>query len=193
MDLLLFIIFIFLSSSFILFLNYYRKLFDTSKDNFARKDLIDFKNIFLNELNHILGENKKKSYLEIGVGVMIGLIFTHMGGLYGAYYESYFFNSFILPFLLYLGLPYLKDNFEETINRIPLLNRIISNNIPFTFGTSTCIMAQLLVVYGLYHSINFLWVMINYILILFMFMYKIYSTEKNMASFVKIKGNYKNE
>ena len=162
-----------------LFINYYRKLFAIPKDEFGRDEIVDFKAILKQEFTNMLGKDTTSSYVSLVSGTILAFVASHMGGLYGAYYESYFFNSLTVPGIVFLALPYIRDNFYGEIEKLPFLKNIFLYDIPFLFSISVTIMAQIVVAYGLYHALNFLWVLVNYISIGIMFIYRIYSYEKS--------------
>ncbi len=178
MSFILFIIFLALSASLILIANYYRKLFSLSKESFKRDEILYFKNIITAEFNALLGSHLPSAYVVIAAGCALGFISNHMGGLYGAYYESYFFNSIAVPSIIVVALPYLRDNFYPSIQGIAFMKKIFAQDTLFLYAVSATIMTQIIVTFGIYHSINFLWVILNYTGILLLVLYYIYSKEK---------------
>ena len=182
MNLILYIIFLGCSVGLVLAVNYYRKLFAVPKDKFKKEEIIDFKAILTQEFKSLLGKDVPSSYTSLALGATVAFVVSHMGGLYGAYYESYFFNSLLVPAIAFLAIPYLRDNFYNKIEKLSFLKNIFFYDIPFLFGVAVTIMAQMVVVYGLYHALSFLWVLVNYISIGAMIIYRIYSYEKSAGN-----------
>ena len=135
----------------------------------------------MNQFKELLGTDEKTSYVSLGIGFLLGYIASHIGGIYTVYQNDYFFNSALIPAVVVLGLPYFKNNFGQKMNSIPVIKDIISNDIPFIIGVSIEVMAQLLFIYGMYHSLSFVWVILNYVGILVLLLYKVYSREKEQV------------
>ncbi len=178
MSLILFIIFFSISACLILIVNYYRKLFSVSKSSFKKDEIIDIQNIIYNEFTALLGVHRASGYVVIAIGCFLGFIMNHMGGLYGAHYESYFFNSIAIPGITAIAIPYLRDNFYQEIQKVSFLQKVFSQDVLFLYSISTTTMTQIMVTFGVYYSINFLWVILNYTAILLLVIYYIYSKDK---------------
>ena len=178
MSLILFTIFLPFSGTLILLANYYRKLFSLSKSSFKRDEITDLQQILKTEFYDLIGSDRPTAYLVLGTGFILGLILNHIGGLYGAHYESYFFNSIAIPGIAAMGLPYLRDNFQNEIKEVSFLKKLFQHDTLFLYSISVTTMTQIMVTFGIYHSINFLWVIVNYIGILLLVVYNVYSQEK---------------
>ena len=181
MSLILFIIFFSISACLILIVNYYRKLFSVSQNSFKKDEIINIQNIIRSEFSALLGAHQASGYIVIAIGCTLGFIINHMGGLYGAYYESYFFNSIAVPGITAMAIPYLRDNFYQEIQEVSFIQKIFSQDVLFLYSISVTIMTQIMVTFGVYHSINFLWVILNYVGILLLVIYYIYSKDREVT------------
>ena len=191
MSFILFIFLLSLSAVAVLLGNHYRKLFSLSKEEFKRDEILNIKDILTAELKLLINidgtQNEKTSYISLGIGILFGYIANHIGGIYTEYQNDYLFNSALVPALVILGLPYVKQSFftlkgtGEQISSIPVIKDILLNDTPFIAGVSIEVMAQLIFIYGNYHSLSFMWVILNYIGTLALFLYHIYNREKESS------------
>ena len=166
-------------------MNYYRKLFSDSKDVFNRNELLDIKAILTKEFNLFTVEKSTTIYVSFLTGIFLSYFILHLGGIYNTYYENYFLNSAFLPITVYLGLPYLKEHYSYKIEKISFLKDIFDKDTYFIFGISVGTLSLLLISYFEYRSLNFIWFMLNYIVIFLLLLFRVFSDEKNIVHIKK--------
>ncbi len=163
----------------LLFGNYYRKLFSSDQDSFKREEIIDYKNIFYRELASVMPGLSTDLFISAGIGFGASYLFSHIGHIYGYYYESYFFNSCIYALSVSLALlPYVRSDTPELLKKLYFTSIIIDKPMAFILGTCIASMGQLLAVYR-HHEINFAWLLLNYSILLVFLFYKLYFRDKS--------------
>ncbi|MCB1156625.1 MAG: hypothetical protein H7A25_08005 [Leptospiraceae bacterium] len=181
---LLFLLFFILVLIFLSLGSYYFRIFrDPEKDNFTRNELIDVRSIFVSEFISTLEHNGNLQYGIIAflVSAVLGHLWTFLGGIigrpfYANEFGNYFFLSFLLPVGLMAAYPYIFDAFfgeKRESNPFSPLVQFFSQEIPIVSGVSLSVVAANLTVYGYYHEIYFLFVLINVLIILSLLVYKI--------------------
>lgn len=178
MELLVFAILLLFSVALVLLINYYRRLFSDGRREYMREELLRLEQYLWNEWQNLVKEETSVSYLGIGLGAVLAFLLSYTGGLYGAHYESYFFHSAILPALWFLGVPFLREQYFDDMSLSPMIKKLIYEDTPAFFGFTTVIMAKMLMVYGMYHALSFLWIFLNYLICLVLLIYRMSKTEK---------------
>ncbi|MCS6983632.1 MAG: hypothetical protein NZM25_00705 [Leptospiraceae bacterium] len=178
MELLVLAIFVLFSVALVLLIHYYRRLFSDGRREYPREELLHIEKYLWKEWQNLVKEDTSASYLGIGIGAVLAFLFSYMGGLYGAHYESYFFHSAILPGLWFLGLPFLREQYFDDIQLSPFVKKLIYEDTPAFFGFTVMFMGKMLMVYGLYHALSFLWILFNYVVCLVLLLYRLSQGEK---------------
>ncbi|MCS6971656.1 MAG: hypothetical protein N2Z22_09565 [Turneriella sp.] len=161
MELVSSIILIAFTAALILLCNYYRRLLTDGRREYPREELIYVHNFVLAEWQRIVSIHPATGYAGAILGALLGYMLSYTGGIYGEHYESAFFHSAIIPALWLLGQPYLKEKAEE-LNWPDFIKKFIANDATFFFSLSATLAAQMLVAYGFYHALSFLWIFFNY-------------------------------
>ncbi|MDH5718154.1 MAG: hypothetical protein OEZ22_11035 [Spirochaetia bacterium] len=177
----IFLVFLCFVIAFVFVLNYYRRLFSDNRDEYKRKELIDYKDILIKEWNNLVIKDKNTAYIIMGVSVFAALLFSVMGGLYGKYYESYIFNSALIPAGLFFVIPFLKDSNVAQSQNSDILNKILDHDLVLFFGFSCATAANLISIYIIYHALSFLWILLNFILIIVLLLFFFYKKETGKA------------
>ncbi|MCB1199154.1 MAG: hypothetical protein KDK41_00810 [Leptospiraceae bacterium] len=176
MDFIVFILILLVLTTLTLAGNYYRRLFSDGRNEYRRQELLKAESFLWEEIRRLVNPDSVVSYAGLGAGVLLGLMFSYMGGIYGAHYESYFFHSALLPALWFFGAPYLKDQFGDDLPEFS--KRFLQHDLPFFLSFSMTFAAQSFMVYGIYHAISFLWVFLNFAIILGLVLYKMYQVDR---------------
>jgi hypothetical protein len=171
MDILFFIIYIliYVICAFLaVLIYYYIKILVPGKDNYDRKELVDLKTILLSEIENLFqGHDKVKEYTAIGLSTLAIVALSYFGAIYGEHYESYFFHSALFPVLFYVAIGFMKKNkMQQDFPEI--LKFIFKYDFSILTGLTLGILAKIIVVYGVYHVISFIWVLINAVLLFFL-------------------------
>lgn len=161
----------------VLTVNYYRRLFGDGREEYKRKELLRAEIFLIDEFQRLVNPDTVMSYIGIGAGIILGLIFSYMGGIFGAHYESYVFHSAFIPAIYFFGSIYIKDQFFEELP--DLAKRFLNNDAAFFVVFALSIAAQSLVTYGLYHAISLFWVMFNVLIIMGLAAYRLYKQEQS--------------
>ena len=175
MEFIVFIIALILAFSSILILNYFRKLFGDGRDEYARSELLDIKSSLLAEWQSLSHKNEVSTYIGLFLGIMLGFICSYLGGKQGL--GSYIFHSALVPVLFYFIMSLLKEKFESSIDNSSFLIKLIGNDIPFIVGICAAVIAQNVTHFLTQQNINFLWVIINILLIIGMAIYRFYRAD----------------
>lgn len=164
--------------------SYYFRIFrDMNKESYERNELIDFKSIFVRELIYLFEANGNMQY---GIpAFLLSAVLTHVWTLLGAvvgspHYTNEFGNYFFLSFVIYLaiiiGYPFLFDAFlgeKQEMEPYNPLVQFFSQEVPMLMGCGISLIAANLTVYGLYHEIYFLFVLVNIVVIMGLFLYRL--------------------
>lgn len=175
MEFIVFIIALILAFSSILILNYFRKLFGDGRDEYARSELLDIGSSLLAEWQSLSRKNEVSTYIGLFLGIMLGFICSYLGGKQGP--GSYIFHSALVPVLFYFIMSLLREKFESSIDNGSLLIKLIGNDIPFMVGICAAVIAQNITHFLTQQNINFLWVMINVLLIVGLAIYRLYRAD----------------
>ena len=175
MEFIVFIIALILAFSSILILNYFRKLFGDGRDEYARSELLDIRSSLLAEWQSLSRKNEVSTYIGLFLGIMLGFICSYLGGQHGL--GSYIFHSALVPVLFYFIMSLLREKFESSIDKGSLLVKLIGNDIPFIVGICAAVIAQNVTHFLTQQNINFLWVIINILLIIGMVIYRFYRAD----------------
>lgn len=177
--------------AFILLLNYYRRLLNDGRREYPREELIYAHNFIVNEWQRLISADPTTGYAGAIAGALLGYMLSYSGGMYGEHYESNVFHSAILPALWFLGQPYLKDKADE-MQWPSFIRKFIDNDLSFFFAFSSIIASQSLVAYGLYHALSFLWVFLNFVLIIGLVLYSFHKNENKEKSGLPDRKNREN-
>ena len=175
MEFIVFIIALILAFSSILILNYFRKLFGDGRDEYARSELLDIRSSLLAEWQSLSRKNEVSTYIGLFLGIMLGFICSYLGGNQGL--GSYIFHSALVPVLFYFIMSLLRERFESSIDNGSLLIKLIGNDIPFIVGICAAVIAQNVTHFLTQQNINFLWVIINVLLIVGLAIYRLYRAD----------------
>ena len=175
MELIVFIITLIVAFSSILILNYFRKLFGDGRDEYARSELLDIRSSLLAEWQSLSRKNEVSTYIGLFLGIMLGFVCSYLGGQQGL--GSYIFHSALVPVLFYFIMSLLRERFESSIDNGSLLIKLIGNDIPFIVGICAAVIAQNVTHFLTQQNINFLWVIINILLIIGMAIYRFYRAD----------------
>jgi len=169
------------TAALVLLLNYYRRLLNDGRREYPRDELIYAHNFIVNEWQRIISADPATGYIGLVAGALLGYMLSYTGGVYGEHYESAFFHSAILPGLWFIGQPYLKDKSDE-MHWPSVVRKFIDNDLTFFFGLSCIIASQSLVAYGFYHALSFLWVFLNFIVIVALLLYSFHKRDGHEKS-----------
>lgn len=182
MDLIAFVLLLVITAAVLMIVNYYRSLFSDGREEYHREELVQVKSFFSGQWQILTGDDIATAYLGLGAGLLLGLLFSYFGGIYGYHYESYFFHSALMPALWFLALPYLKEQFVIEGDERSFIARLITNDMPFFFAFASATIAQNTAAYFIYQKISFFWIIANNVIIAFMVWYRLYKKEKNESS-----------
>lgn len=166
------------TAAMVLLFNYYRRLLSDGRREYPRDELIYAHNFILNEWQRLAAADVSTAYIGAAVGALLAYMLSYTGGVYGEHYESAFFHSAILPGLWFVGQPYLKDKAEE-MQWPAFVRKFIENDLTFFFAFSSVVAAQALVAYGFYHALSFLWVFLNFLVIIGLTLYYFHKRDAN--------------
>jgi len=189
MDLLVFFVMYIISIALVLFIDYYKRLFTGDKEEFKKKEIIEFRHILEIEWKRFFAEDTRPmSYYTFALASLVGFLVTYMGGLYNAHYESYFFHSAVIPLVMFYILPNMKDSLVDDDQAVLFWQKLLQNDSLLFAGLSYSIAAQTLSVYGLYHAISFLWVFANVAIIFALILIRTWQNEGIIGSPREILG-----
>ncbi|MDH5719541.1 MAG: hypothetical protein OEZ13_02865 [Spirochaetia bacterium] len=177
MEFIVFLILFAVVSMLIIVINYYRRLFADKREEYRREELLNLKKYIEKEFIRLTEKDTIGSYTAFGIAVFVALIFSYMGGLYGRHYESYSFNSVLMPALLFILIPLAKENLKNEIEGNDFISKLFNHDILMFFGFSAAVISQIMTVYIIYHAISILWVIINVFIILGLLLYYLYKSE----------------
>ena len=80
------------------------------RETYSRLELLSLADNVIDEIKLWYNKDKKSALLGAGIGFVIGIIYSVLGGLYGYFYESYLFLSCSGPAILYFFMPQIKDS-----------------------------------------------------------------------------------
>jgi len=169
------------TAALILLFNYYRRLLTDGRREYPRDELIYAHNFIVNEWQRLASADATTAYLGAAVGALLAYMLSYTGGVYGEHYESAFFHSAILPGLWFIGQPYLKEKAEE-MQWPSVVRKFIENDMMFFFAFASVVAAQALVAYGFYHALSFLWVFLNFIVIIGLMLYYFYKRDRSESA-----------
>ena len=175
MEFIVFIIALILAFSSILILNYFRKLFGDGRNEYPRSELLDIRSILLAEWQSLSCKNEVSTYIGLFLGIMLGFTCSYLGGKQGL--GSYIFHSALVPILFYFIMSLLRERFESSIDNGSLLIKLTGNDIPFIVGICAAVIAQNVTHFLTQQNINFLWAIINILLIIGMAIYRFYKAD----------------
>lgn len=175
-----FLVFLFL----VCVVSHYVAIFkDREREQFDRAELTDFRSFFVRELISLFEANGNMQY---GIpAFLLGAILTHgwtyLGGMIGSpHYTNelgnYFFLSGFLFILFAIGFPFAFDAFFGEKRHSDPFNPVLmffSQEIPFLAGMAISTIAANTAVYGMYHEIYFIFVLINILIVFGLLIYKI--------------------
>ncbi len=176
----------------ILLLNYWTFLF-SSQEKFSKGELIGIPSILRQEIKRLLGgEYSWIRCLNFFFGVLTSWILTLLGGLFSpdsgnipdhasAEVPNYFFQSILFLLILHLMKPSLKE-IEFNENRHSFLYHFLSCELLFFLGLSIALPSITIVLWGIYHKMNFLFCLINLILCLSYAFYRLRREESISSS-----------
>ena len=173
MEFFIWLILVLLCSVLVLSVKYYFSLFADGRSQYERNELLSAHEFLIKEWKMLIGEIDV-GYLMLFLGVFFGLILSYLGGIFGNHTNSYFFHSAVLPVLLFLGFPFLKETLATHRANQSFLGRLIDADIPCFFGLSMAVMAQNFAVYFVYQEISFIWILLHNLAILALVLYRFY-------------------
>jgi len=197
MDLLFFILFLvvfILSGGGVLLLHYYRRIFFPGKEQYGRSELVDIQKIIPDEFFQVLkGKAKGKgkgfeansAYLVLILSALAGFMITFTGGIYGYHYTSYFFHSALIPAILYLILGYLKSLSPDSAPA--MIGRLMQYDFLVFLGFSISLLAKGVSVFFAYRSFNFIFFLVNTVLVIAIILIRIQEHEKDQDYRLLIK------
>ena len=164
MDILILIVFLILYAvniTFSFIFHYYYRILVPGRESYKREELVNIKGILKEEFDLIFqGKEKSFELIAVAAGSILGFILTYFGGIYGEHYESYFFHSIILPLLVYAGLGFVIKN--DIAKDLPTAVKLIFKyDFSIFIGFSLATLSKIMLVYGIYHVISFVWVILN--------------------------------
>jgi hypothetical protein len=165
-----------LTAGVILLLNYYRRLLNDGRREYPREELINAHNFIVIEWQRLTSGDPVTGYVGAAAGALLGYMLSYTGGAYGEHYESFFFHSAILPGLWFLGHPFLRDKAEE-MQWPSSVRKFIDNDTTFFFAFSAMTASQALIAYGFYHALSFIWIGLNFLVIIGLVLYYFYKQD----------------
>lgn len=178
----LFFIFLWL----VLIISYWERLIQ-SKEQYTREELVDFLNILDLQLRKMNSDHSPIGYGAFLFGILIGWILTWIGGFLSpdtgiepdfatGEVPNYFFQSFLFVGMLHIVWPSLVFYIEEKF--VPeIIVEFFKKDKSFFSGLSINLVAISFSCWGVYHSISFLFVLINGIILLTYASYQIQKKE----------------
>lgn len=207
--LILFFIFLWI----VLVISYWERLI-RSKDIYTKEELVDFLKIIDIQLKKMNPKHSIIGYFTFLFGIFIAWVLTWIGGLLSpdkgvepdfatGEVSNYFFQSFLFVGMLHIIWPSLVIFLEEKFAPDIVLEFFKKDKSFFT-GLSVNLVAISFSLWGVYHSMSFLFVLINGIILLTYASYQIQKkdiTENELENFEKendslnqdIKKNQKND
>lgn len=196
----LFIVWIILFCIFfwiVLVISYWEKLI-RSKDTYTKEELVDFFSILDIQLRKMNSGHSIVGYLAFLFGIFIAWVLTWIGGLLSpdrgvepdfatGEVSNYFFQSFLFVGMLHIVWPSLIVFLEEKFAPDIVLEFFRKDKSFFT-GLSVNLVAISFSLWGVYHSMSFLFVLINGIILL---TYASYQIQKNEALENEIENSEK--
>ena len=109
-------------------INFYRRLFMDGRETYSRSELLSITDNIIDEVKLWYNKDKRSALVGAGIGLVAGIIYSVLGGLYGYFYESYLFLSCSGPLIFYFFMPQIK---EALYNLNAGLGKMASYEIPF--------------------------------------------------------------
>ena len=157
-------------------INFYRRLFMDGRETYSRLELLSLSDNVIDEIKLWYNKDKKSALLGAGIGFVIGIIYSVLGGLYGYFYESYLFLSCSGPAILYFFMPQIKDSLYN-INAG--LGKMTSYEVPFLVLFNITVLSQMISAYTAFHALNFAFILFNAFIILGLSLHYLYRYEED--------------
>ncbi len=159
----------------VLVISYWERLI-RSKEQYTREELIDFLNIIELQLKKMNPDHSPIGYLAFLFGIFVGWILTWIGGFLSpdtgtepdyttGEVPNYFFQSFLFVGMLHIVWPSLILFLEEKF--VPdIILEFFKKDKSFFSGLAINLVAISFSNWGVYHSMSFLFVLTNGIILL---------------------------
>ena len=141
----------------------YFPLFGDQRDEYSRYELFSFQGILTSQWHEIF--SAPAAFLAFALFAGFGWLWTLMGGIIGSPHftnepGNYFFHSFILLLLI---LTFRRNFADIILNKSgnSFLFQMIDSVRAISLGTGASLIAATVTVYGYYHEIFFIFVLIN--------------------------------
>jgi len=156
--------------------NYYRDLFADGRKEYDREEILSLSSHLIKQWTTIFSNNPISLYVGFTASLFLGYAVSFLGGIYGNSYESYFFHSAIIPGASYFALQFFRNEMVDS-NSLPSMIKDNLNNItPIVLGIGLSAISQNSVVYLFYHEVNFLWILLNNVVIFGLILYNFYKS-----------------
>lgn len=157
-------------------INFYRRLFMDGRETYSRSELLSVTDNIIDEVKLWYNKDKKSALAGAGIGLVAGIIYSVLGGLYGYFYESYLFLSCSGPLIFYFFMPQIK---EALYNLNAGLGKMASYEIPFLIVFNVTVLSQMVSAYIAFHALNFAFIIINSFVILGLSLHYLYKYEED--------------
>lgn len=175
MEFIIFIIFVIINLVLILLIKYYSNLFgDLNRSEYYREELTGITRIIVAEFKKLLDE-WMISILSLVAAIFLTWLWTLMGGIIGSpHYTDEFGNYFFLSsFILILTITFLHEIYQFAVNKLAggnefsLLAKFFQPKKMIVAGIASALSSANMTIYGMYHEVWFIFVLINLITIYF--------------------------
>lgn len=146
------------------------------RETYSRSELLSISENIIDEVKLWYNKDKKSALVGAGVGLVTGIIYSVLGGLYGYFYESYLFLSCSGPVIFYFFMPQIKEMFS---NLNAGLGKMASYEIPFLIVFNVTVLSQMVSAYIAFHALNFAFIIINTLVIIGLSLHYLYRYEED--------------
>ncbi len=175
----------------LLLFNYWLYLFH-NKESYTRQEIFDISKILLNEASRLFNSNDRTFRILIFTsGIFTGLALSALGGIlspnlskapdYAAsQLPNYFFQSVLFLFILHLIWPSVRNLrlYRKEMNWLWQFGKL---ELLYFFGLGTSLAAINMTLWGIYHEMHFLYVVLNATLCLGYVSYRLRAEEKKVT------------
>jgi len=180
MEFLLFIIFFIFFGAFLALVSYYyRLLYFSDKDNFYRDELTDITGFLPAEILNFIESERDVTMGSIAfvLGILTSFLWSLFAALFGSStysneFTTYFFLSCFIPLVFFFGAPLVEDYFAGTVGKDHPGTKLSGQTTGFVAGASLTVISLNLTLYGTYHELNFIFVLINVLSSGFVYIYR---------------------
>ena len=175
--------------SFILLLYYWINLF-RYKDTYTKEEIFSIVPILKQEYERFFPYSSEAShFLSIGLGIAFAWLLTFLGGILSpdldnlpdyasSELSNYFFQSFLILILFHITFPAIRDTNFYTKRLV--LQKFFRHEFSFLISLSISLASMNIVLWGLYHELLFLYILINVFLCLLYALYRIQLEEEKL-------------